>query len=187
MPPSLPPRKRSPACTPDRQPPVCRGPANLSRCAAALADYRPTRPATAARVNVRPGRCVGAAEQADRRVWAEGSYVADLPEAVLADNLAVGPERPQVAAAHIDLLPVHGDPADRPLRHTAGTADEVIAIAVVNVRNAFEACRESAAYLILPGKTASPAVRAAGDSNTQSSAKCDMIASRSRLLKPSSI
>jgi hypothetical protein len=115
------------------------------------------------------------------------SRVAELPEAVLADDLAVEPEGLQVAASHIDALPFDGGAADCPFRHPPGPAGEVIVVPIVNVRNALESVPPA------PRRTTSfPASRRPqrsgprADSNTQSSAKCIMIASRSCLLNPSS-
>src|SRR5262252_103832 len=48
--------------------------------------------------------------------------------------------------------------ADSPLRHAAGPAGEVIVIAVADVRDALEACREPAADLVLPRKAPPPGI-----------------------------
>src|SRR6516165_12257722 len=93
--------------------------------------------------------------------------VADLPEAVLADDLAVRPECPQVAAAYLDALSANSGAADGPLGRTAGPAGEVLVIAVVHIGNALEARGQPAAHLVLPGKAAPPPVGPRGASRTR--------------------
>ena len=112
--------------------------------------------------------------RAEIRLW-----VADLPEAVLADDGAVLRERPQVAAADVDPLACGRRPADGPLGGSATAAREVIVVPVVDVWDALEPGGESAPDLVLAHEPGPPPVRTSRDSKTQSSANLDMIASRS--------
>src|SRR5215469_67685 len=109
---------------------------------------------------VLPGRSAGNEDSSDG-TWLR-LRVADLPEAVLADDLAVRPERPQVAAAYLDALSLHSRAADGPLGRTAGPAGEVIVIAVVHIGNAPEARGQPAAHLVPTRKAAPPPVGPAG-------------------------
>src|ERR671925_1178734 len=87
------------------------------------------------------------------------SGLADLPEAVLADDLLVVPERPQIAAPHVDSLAGYRRARDRPLRYAAVPGGEVVVVSVGDVRNALEARGKPAPDLVLPDEPAAPAVR----------------------------
>src|SRR4051812_4243183 len=71
------------------------------------------------------------------------SRLADLPERILASKPAVVVEGPNVAAADFDSLALDRGSGDRPFRHPAVAASEVIVVPVMDVRNAFEARRKT--------------------------------------------
>src|SRR5439155_6887071 len=85
--------------------------------------------------------------------------LADFPEAVLACDQPIRVESPDVAAAHIDADALDGGAADRPLRHAAVAAREVVAVAVMHVRDPLEARAEASANLLLADEAATPSIR----------------------------
>src|SRR3954469_23326514 len=84
------------------------------------------------------------------------SRFADLPERVLACERVVVSEGPQVAAAHFDSLALDRRSADRPLRDAAAAGDEVIVVAVMDVRDPLEARHEPTADLVLAHEARPP-------------------------------
>src|SRR4051812_27493429 len=77
----------------------------------------------------------------------------DLPEGVLAADLAVG-ELEEVAPAHLDVLPGQLSAADRPLRDPAVTARPVALVAVLDVRDPVEPRLDPFAHLLLADQAA---------------------------------
>ena len=59
------------------------------------------------------------------------------------------------------MLTVDGRAADRPLRDAAVAASEVVVVSVVDVRDAFEACRQPASHLLLADEATTPAIGSA--------------------------
>jgi len=111
--------------------------------------------------------------------------LAELPEAVLPDDEAVVTDRPEVASTDLYPVPVEVGTGEGPLGDTAVAAGEVVSLAVVDVGDPLEMSRESSADLRLPDELRPRGSGPRGEANTQSSAKCSMIASTSCALNAS--
>src|SRR5215216_1888706 len=90
------------------------------------------------------------------RFWP--SRFADLPERVLACEPAVLSKGPKVAAPDFDPLALDRRPAYRPLRNATAAASEVVVVAVLDIRDAFEAGRQPPTHFILAYETPPPRI-----------------------------